>query len=225
MEKDVLIKYDGVDVVRGGSFIVLQDVTFDIKARELVYIVGKVGSGKTSLMQTLYGEVPVSGGSARILDFDLTELKPKRIPYLRRRLGIVFQDFRLLPDRSVHDNLEFVLKATDWVDKSERDGRIEQVLRTVGLEKKSYKMPHELSGGEQQRTVIARALLNDPEIILADEPTGNLDPETSNGIFELLTTISKQGKAVLVASHNHNMIDRYPGRVFLCEDKKLCHLP
>ena len=224
MNSDTLIRYKNVDIIRD-SFIVLRDVSFEVKAGELVYIVGKVGSGKTSLINTLYAEVPVTSGQAEILDYDLTAIRRRRIPHLRRRVGVVFQDFRLLPDRSVFDNLEFVLKATEYGNASERRKRIEEVLGEVGLRNKSYKMPHELSGGEQQRVVIARAILNDPEIIIADEPTGNLDPETGRQIFELLNRFARQGKAVIVSTHNHQLIDCYPGRVLLCEDKKLCHLP
>ena len=223
--KDTIISYEGVDIIRGEAFIALKDVTFKVDRGDLVYIVGKVGSGKSSLLKTLYAEVPVSGKKADVLEYDMCKIRKKQIPHLRRRMGIVFQDFRLLPDRSVHDNLDFVLKATEFGSKSEREKRIEEVLKTVELNNKSYKMPHELSGGEQQRVAIARALLNDPEIILADEPTGNLDPETGNSIFELLSQISKQGRAVIISTHNHSLVDKYPGRVWLCEDKKVCHLP
>ncbi len=207
------------------SYIVLKDVSFSVEAGELVYLVGKVGSGKSSLIKSMYAEVPVTDGRAEVLDFDVTNIRKRDIPYLRRRLGIVFQDFRLLPDRSVHDNLEFVLKATGWRKRREREERIEKVLGEVGLGNKSYKMPHELSGGEQQRVVIARALLNNPVIILADEPTGNLDPETGELIFGLLYRIALSGKGVVISTHNHGLIDRFPGRVLLCEDKQLCHLP
>lgn len=224
MASNKLISYSGVDIVRD-SYIVLKDVSFSVSPGELVYLVGKVGSGKSSLIKSIYAEVPVSKGDATVLGFDMMDMRKRDIPYLRRRLGIVFQDFRLLPDRSVHDNLEFVLKATGWRKRREREERIEAVLGEVGLSNKSYKMPHELSGGEQQRVVIARALLNDPDIILADEPTGNLDPETGELIFGLLGRIAESGKGVVISTHNHGMIDRFPGRVLLCEDKHLCHLP
>lgn len=223
-EHNVLIDYKGVDVIRD-SFIVLQNIDFTLKKGEVAYIVGKVGSGKTSLLNTLYAEVPIATGYAKVLDFDMTTIRRKAVPALRRQIGIVFQDFRLLSDRSVYDNLDFVLRATRWGNQKERRARIDEVLYEVGLENKSYKMPHELSGGEQQRVVIARALLNDPEIVLADEPTGNLDPETSHQIFELLQNIAAQGKGVIISTHNHALIDRYPGRVLLCENKRLCHLP
>lgn len=227
MEKsfgNLLVNYCNVDIVRG-SYIVLQNVDFKVYANQIVYVVGKVGSGKSSLIGTLYGEIPVAGGQARVLDFDLQTIRHKQIPMLRRRIGVVFQDFRLLPDRSVYDNLDFVLRATTRKNDSERKQRIEEVLAVVEMSTKGYKMPFELSGGEQQRVVIARALLNDPEIILADEPTGNLDPETGQAIFELLNRIAGEGKGVVLSTHNHSLIDRFPGQVYLCEDKHLCKLP
>lgn len=219
-----LIEYNGAEV-RRQEHTVLQDMTFSIGQGELVYLVGKVGSGKSSLLKTMYAEVPVFDGEATVLDFDLTAIKRKQIPLLRRQLGIVFQDFQLLKDRSVFANLDFVLQATGMRDRIERNTRIDSVLHQVGLGNKSYKMPHELSGGEQQRVAIARALLNQPPVILADEPTGNLDPETGEQIFYLLSQIAEQGTTVVIATHNHAMIDRYPGRVFICEDKRLSELP
>jgi cell division transport system ATP-binding protein len=173
----------------------------------------------------MYADVPIKEGSAFVLDYDMNKIKRREVPKLRRRLGIVFQDFQLLTDRSVYANLEFVLKATGMKLASDRDERIEHVLQEVGLTNKSYKMPHELSGGEQQRVVIARALLNNPDLILADEPTGNLDPETGEQIFNLLNNIATGGTSVLLATHNHALIDRFPGRVLLCEDKHLSELP
>ena len=203
----------------------LENVTFSIDSGELVYLVGRVGSGKSSLLKTMYAEVPIESGEANVLGYDLNTIRRRDIPFLRRRLGIVFQDFQLLTDRNVQANLEFVLAATGMKNAAERSERIEQVLHRVGMNQKSYKMPHELSGGEQQRIVIARALLNNPEVILADEPTGNLDPETGEQIFSLLTEISMRGTSVVLATHNHAMIDRYPGRVFISENRRLSELP
>ncbi|MDE7459283.1 MAG: ATP-binding cassette domain-containing protein, partial [Muribaculaceae bacterium] len=182
---------------------------------------GKVGSGKSSLIKTLYGEVPVKTGDARIFDYDLRAIKRKQIPYLRRKIGVVFQDFQLLTDRNVYANLEFVLDATGWKNRNAKEERIEEVLKEVGMTNKSYKMPHELSGGEQQRIVIARALLNKPELVIADEPTGNLDPETGEQIINHLYSIAKDGTAVIMATHNLSMLERFPGRVMKCEGKQL----
>ena len=219
-----LIEYKNVEIHRK-EHIVLKDVSFKVSGGELVYLVGKVGSGKSSLLKTMYADVPIKAGTAQVLDYDMNTIKRREVPMLRRRLGIVFQDFQLLTDRSVYSNLEFVLKATGMKSQMERDERIEHVLQEVGLTNKSYKMPHELSGGEQQRVVIARALLNNPDLILADEPTGNLDPETGEQIFNLLNNIATGGTSVLLATHNHSLIDRFPGRVLLCEDKHLSELP
>ena len=220
-----LIEYGNV-VLQRREFVVLKDVTFSIDPGLPVYLVGKVGSGKSTLLKSLYAEVPVSGeGTAKVMEYDMYGIRRRDIPMLRRRIGIVFQDFRLLTDRNVYANLEFVLAATGWRNRKEREERILAVLDQVGMPNKSYKMPHELSGGEQQRVVIARALLNNPEVILADEPTGNLDPETGQQIFHLLSAIANEGKTVVVATHNHQMIDHFPGRVFICEDKHLSELP
>lgn len=216
----VIIKYSDVEVARK-ELVVLKHVDFSIEKGEFVYLIGRVGSGKSSLLKTMYAEVPVVSGQARVLDYDLTAIRRKDIPMLRRRIGIVFQDFQLLTDRNVYANLEFVLDATGWRDKNDKDNRIEEVLREVGMTNKSYKMPHELSGGEQQRIVIARALLNKPELILADEPTGNLDPETGRQIINSLYDIAASGTAVIVATHNLSMLDRFPGRVLRCADKQL----
>lgn len=193
-------------------------------AVSLFYLIGKVGSGKSSLIKTINAELPLKSGSAEIVGYSLENLSPKQIPLLRRKLGIVFQDFQLLIDRTVYENLYFVLHATGWKDKAEMDKRIKQVLEKVNLENKGFKMPHQLSGGEQQRVVVARALLNDPEIILADEPTGNLDPETSESIMLLLREISESGRAVLMASHNYTLLKKFPERTLKCEDGRMVQL-
>ena len=197
---------------------VLHDACLTLRNGEFVYVIGKVGSGKSSLLKSFYCEIPILRGEARIMDYNLTKMKRKDIPYLRRKLGIVFQDFQLLTDRSVSKNLEFVLKATGWKKKSEIKERIDNVLRQVGMQDKGYKMPHELSGGEQQRIVIARALLNNPKLILADEPTGNLDPETSGQIVQLLHDICQQGTAVIMTTHNYTIVHNYPARIVKCEN-------
>lgn len=201
--------------------LVLSNVNLTIHKGEFAYLIGKTGSGKSSLLKTLYAELPVIEGEASVAGFDLKQLKQQDVPFLRRRLGIVFQDFQLLEDRTVHENLLFVLKATSWKDKKLMDQRIHEVLLQVGLVSRSFKMPHQLSGGEQQRVAIARALLNNPEVILADEPTGNLDPETSNGIMRLLMTISENGQAVIMATHNYNLINKFPARIIKCEEGTL----
>jgi cell division transport system ATP-binding protein len=215
-----LISYSNVEIHRK-EHIVLKDVSFTVDPGEFVYLIGKVGSGKSSLLKTLYCEVPIIQGEAQIFDYDLMNMKRKNIPMLRRQIGIVFQDFQLLTDRNVYANLEFVLDATGWKNKTEKEERIDDVLRQVGMANKSYKMPHELSGGEQQRIVIARALLNKPSLILADEPTGNLDPATGEQIISHLYDIAKSGTAVVIATHNLAMLDTFPGRVLRCEDKRL----
>lgn len=215
-----IVDYRGVLVARK-ELVVLKNVTFSLQKGDFVYLVGRVGSGKSSLLKTMYAEVPIVAGEASVLGYCLHDIKPKLVPMLRRELGIVFQDFQLLTDRTVYDNLEFVLKATGWKRKDDIDSRIDEVLMQVGMRKKSYKMPHELSGGEQQRIVIARALLNRPKLILADEPTGNLDPETSEQIMALLHDIADNGTTVVVATHNFQLMDKFPGRVLKCESKKL----
>jgi cell division transport system ATP-binding protein len=201
--------------------LVLSNVNLSVGKGEFIYLVGRVGSGKSSLIKTLNAQIPLKEGLGLVAGYNLTNLKRKEIPYLRRKIGIVFQDFQLLIDRSVIANLEFVLKATGWKNKKEIDVRISEVLEKVGLGLKGYKMPHQLSGGEQQRVVIGRALLNDPDIILADEPTGNLDPETSEGILRLLTDISKTGRAVVVATHNYTLLKKFSARTIRCDDGKL----
>ena len=199
----------------------LKDVNLEIKSGEFIFLLGKVGSGKSTFLKSLYAEIPVIDGDAYVLDYDLLKIKRKEVPNLRRKIGIVFQDFQLLIDRSINANLEFVLKATGWKDKNAIAEQIHHVLKQVGMQTKGYKMPHQLSGGEQQRIVIARALLNSPEIILADEPTGNLDEKTGKDIMDLLYSIRKSGTTVLVATHNLTWMDMYPGRVLECKDEKM----
>ena len=201
--------------------LVLSNVNLLVEKGEFAYLIGRTGSGKSSLLKMLYGDVELTEGEAEIVGFQLSELTESQIPYLRRKLGIVFQDFQLLTDRSINANLFFVLKATGWRDKNKMQERVLEVLEKVGLATKGFKMPHELSGGEQQRVVIARALLNDPELILADEPTGNLDPETSEGIMKLLLDISRSGRAVLMATHNYTLIEKFPARILKCDNGKL----
>ena len=220
MSLDNLVEFHNASVFIK-DHLVLSEVDFSVAKGDLVYLIGKVGSGKTTLIKTIHAEIPIKDGNAVVAGFALENIKRKQIPYLRRKLGIVFQDFQLLTDRTVNDNLEFVLKATGWRKKSEIQERIGDVLEKVGLGFKGYKMPHQLSGGEQQRVVIARALLNNPELILADEPTGNLDPQTSEGILQLLMDISKSGRAVILATHNYNLLKKYPSRIIKCADGKL----
>jgi cell division transport system ATP-binding protein len=215
-----IVDYKNVEIHRK-ELVVLKNVTFSLNSGEFVYLIGRVGSGKSSLMKSMYSEIPIIEGEASVLDYDLTSIKKKDIPYVRRRIGIVFQDFQLLTDRSVYVNLLFVLEATGWKDKNEIEERIESALQQVGMSNKSYKMPHELSGGEQQRIVIARALLNKPTLVLADEPTGNLDPDTGNQIVSLLHEIAENGTTVIMATHNLNLIEQFPGKVIRCEDKQV----
>ncbi len=200
------------------DILILKNVSLTMQSGEFAYLIGKTGSGKSSLMKTLYAELPLKDGLAYVADYSLADIRRKDIPPLRRKLGIVFQDFQLLADRSVTDNLLFIMEATGWTDKTKMKFRAEEVLRQVGLQNKGYKFPHQLSGGEQQRVAIARALINSPVLILADEPTGNLDPDTSAGIMSLLFEISQQGSAVLMATHNYNLIRKFPARVLRVED-------
>ena len=208
------IVYEHVEVHQAEQ-IVLRDVNLTVESGEVLYLLGKVGSGKSSFLKTLYGALPIADGSAVVLDNDMRTIRRCQLPYLRRRLGIIFQDYKLLTDRSVEENLLFVLRATGWKDKALMHEHVTSVLQQVGMETKAYKMPYELSGGEQQRVVIARALLNSPEIILADEPTGNLDAETGQEIMELLNTISKAGITILISTHNRLWPELYPGRKLL----------
>ena len=205
--------------------LILQDVNLKIDEGEFVYLIGKTGSGKSSLLKTIYGDLPLKEGDAKVCDFDLKTIKRRKVPFLRRKLGIVFQDFQLLSDRSIDENLKFVLKATGWKNKAEMTARITEVLENVGLGAKGYKFPHELSGGEQQRVVIARALLNEPDLILADEPTGNLDPETSAEIMKLLFDISKKGKAILMATHDFHLMGKFKSRTIKCENNTVTEVP
>ncbi len=214
---EALIRYTDVEIHQQ-ELCVLNDVDLELHKGEFVYLVGKVGSGKTSLLKTFYGELDIASGEAEVLGYDMLHIKRKHIPQLRRKLGIVFQDFQLLTDRTVYDNLEFVLRATGWKSKGEIKDKIEEVLNLVGMSNKGYKLPNELSGGEQQRIVIARAVLNSPEIILADEPTGNLDSETGHAIAELLHGISEAGALVVMTTHNLQLLREFPGKVYRCAD-------
>lgn len=217
MESQTIIELDKVSVYQKHN-MVLNNVHFTVSKGEFLYLLGKTGSGKSSLMKTLYCDVPLKQGAAKIAGFDLSKIGQKEIPYLRRKTGIIFQDFQLLYDRSVNDNLFFVMEATGWKDKEKMKDRAQEVLDKVGLATKGHKMPHELSGGEQQRISIARALVNHPEVILADEPTGNLDPETSEEIMRVLTEIAKTGTAVVVATHDMLVVSKFPARTLRCEN-------
>lgn len=216
MEKKPIIQLNNINVFQK-SKLVLSNINLNVFPGEFIYLIGKTGSGKSSLLQIIYADLPIKQGVANVCGFDLLKIRKKEIPFLRRKLGIVFQDFQLLDDRDIEQNLIFVLKATGWKEKDKIKQRIVEVLEAVGLIDKSKTMPHNLSGGEQQRISIARALLNHPDIILADEPTGNLDPETSNGIMKLLFQISDSGKTVIMATHNYNIIHKFPGRIVKCE--------
>ena len=207
--------------IRQRENTILNDVNLTVRPGEFVYLIGKTGSGKSSLLKTLYADLPLKSGIGEVCGFDLNRIRKSQVPYLRRKLGIVFQDFELLTDRSVNDNLEFVLRATGWNDQKAMNARMQSVLDLVGLESKGLNMPHELSGGEQQRVVIARALLNTPQLILADEPTGNLDPKTSQEILNLLTAIAQSGTAILMASHDFNTMQKYQARIIICDGQQI----
>ena len=218
---EVIIELQNANIYQG-NVLILKDVNFKVEKGEFVYLVGKTGTGKSSLLKTLYGELSFKEGSAKVVSFDLKNMDWKTVPFLRRNLGVVFQDFQLLTDRNVHENLKFVLKATGWKDEKLMEEKINEVLDQVGLKTKAYKMPYEMSGGEQQRVDIARALLNSPKLILADEPTGNLDPETSDEIMQLLFNIAKNyGTAIIMATHDFIVINRYPSRMLKTEFGKL----
>jgi len=204
-----------------GDSMVLTNVNIEMKKGDFVYLIGKTGSGKSSFMKTLYGDLELQEGDGHVVDFNLRTMKEKDIPFLRRKLGIVFQDFKLLPDRTIHGNLEFVLKATGWKDKDKIKERIASVLDKVAMKTKDFKFPHELSGGEQQRIAIARALLNEPELILADEPTGNLDPQTSIEVMEVLQDINKNGNTILMATHDYALLLKYPSKTLKCDENKV----
>ncbi|MDX6181898.1 ATP-binding cassette domain-containing protein [Flavobacterium sp. Fl-77] len=211
--KDVTIYQEGRKI--------LSQINLEVQHGEFIYIIGKTGSGKSSFMKTLYGDLPLTEGEGNIVEFDLAALKENDIPFLRRKIGIVFQDFKLLPDRSVKDNMLFVLKATGWVDKEGMERKIDEVLDKVGMKDFVNKMPHQLSGGEQQRVAIARALLNDPEFILADEPTGNLDPQTSSEVLEVLKKINANGKTIIMATHDYALLMKFPSKTLKCEDERI----
>ncbi|MDR3194858.1 MAG: ATP-binding cassette domain-containing protein [Tannerella sp.] len=223
MEESVLLQLDRITLCQDEN-IVLQNASLELHNSEFVYVIGKVGAGKSSLLKSLYCEIPILEGTARIMGYDLRNMRNRDVPGLRRKLGIVFQDFQLLTDRTVVKNLEFVLKATGWKKRSEINRRVAEVLGQVGMQNKGYKMPHELSGGEQQRVAIARSLLNEPKLILADEPTGNLDPETGLQIVQLLHAICRQGKAVIMTTHNYTLVESLPARVIRCEKAGLYEL-
>jgi cell division transport system ATP-binding protein len=220
MEKKLLIKYVDVDICQQ-DVLVLENVQLEVHSGEFIYLIGKVGSGKSTLLKSIYKELPILEGVAGVLGYDLRALKTSELPFLRRKIGVIFQDFQLLTDRTVNENLDFVLRATGWKDKEAIAEQTLNVLTQVGMAHKGNKMPHQLSGGEQQRIVIARALLNSPEMILADEPTGNLDPETGNELVELLYNIRQSGTTVIMATHNLSWVEKFPGRVIRCEDDKL----
>lgn len=218
LSTEPVISFKNADIINGES-TVIYGMNMDVYPGDFVYIVGKVGTGKTSIIRSMIAENKLGKGSGTVCGYDLSKLNNKQIPMLRRAMGVVFQDFQLLMDRSVEDNLSFVLRATGWKDQSKIDARIMEVLEAVGMDKKAHKMPHQLSGGEQQRIAIARALLNKPQVIVADEPTGNLDSETADGIMSLLSQINKEGTAIVMVTHNKEIFENYPGRVMVCSNE------
>ena len=221
-DKSPIISFKGADILNGEA-TVIYGLDLDIYPGDFVYIVGKVGTGKTSIIRTMIAENPLFKGRGSVCGYDLVNIREKDIPYLRRKMGVVFQDFQLLMDRNVEDNLRFVLQATGWKSEEQMSARIREVLEAVGMERKLHKMPHQLSGGEQQRIAIARSLLNEPQVIIADEPTGNLDNETADGIMRLLTGINREkGTAIVMVTHNRQIFEKYPGRVMVCKDET-CH--
>lgn len=217
---NAILQLKDVSIYQGDS-LVLSNVNVEINKGDFVYLIGKTGTGKSSFMKTLYGDLPLTEGEGHIVDFDLKTLKENDIPFLRRKLGVVFQDFKLLSDSTINENLLFVLRATGWKDKTEMNNRVEAVLSKVDMKTKGFKYPHELSGGEQQRVAIARALLNNPELILADEPTGNLDPQTSIEVMEVLQEINKNGNTILMATHDYALLLKYPSKTLKCEDNQV----
>lgn len=217
---ELVLSLKNVTLNQGGK-AVLSDLNLEVKHGEFLYIIGKTGAGKSSFMKSLYAELPLAAGAGKVIDFDLVTLKEKDIPFLRRKIGFVFQDFQLLPDRTVHQNLDFVLKATGWKNENEIEAKISEVLEKVGVQEYANTMPHQLSGGEQQRVAIARALLNNPEIILADEPTGNLDPQTSVEVLEVLKKINATGKTVIMATHDYALLMKFPSKTLKCEGGSL----
>ncbi|MCB4799528.1 cell division ATP-binding protein FtsE [Neotamlana laminarinivorans] len=217
---DLILQLKNASIFQGGS-LVLSKINLEMNKGDFVYLIGKTGSGKSSFMKTLYGDLPLTEGEGNIVDFNLKTLKEKEIPFLRRKLGVVFQDFKLLPDRNITDNLLFVLKATGWKDKDKMNTRVTEVLTKVDMNTKGFKFPHEISGGEQQRVAIARALLNNPELILADEPTGNLDPQTSIEVMEVLQDLSKNGNTILMATHDYALLLKYPRKTLKCDDNQV----
>lgn len=219
-ETTTLVCFKNAQISNGDS-LVISDFDFSISEGEFVYLTGRVGTGKTSIVRSIIGENPITGDEATVMNYNLLKLKNRQIPYLRREIGVVFQDFQLLFDRTIEENLKFVLEATGWKSKSAINKRINEVLEMVGLKSKAHKMPHHLSGGEQQRIAIARALLNEPSLIIADEPTGNLDNETTNTIMDILVKINKeQGAAIIIVTHNQQLLEQYPGRVFVCKENE-----